>query len=175
MTIRIEVSLGDITRQDVDAIVNAANSSLLGGGGVDGAIHRAAGPALLAECRHLRETVLPDGLPTGEAVATAGGALPVTWVIHTVGPRFWEHPDGGAALLASCHTASLTVAAEVGARSVAFPAISCGAFGWRPADAAPTAVAAVRGWATSRTDIDLVRFVLFDEEAYEAFTAAVAP
>ncbi len=172
MSLTLEVVRGDITRQRVDAIVNAANSSLLGGGGVDGAIHRAAGPTLLQECRRLRATVLPDGLATGRAVATPGGALPAQWVVHTVGPRYWEHPDGGAELLASCHQSSLTVAAEVGSRSVAFPAISCGAFGWRAVDAAPIAVGAVRSWAAGSDAIELVRFVLFDEESLAAFELA---
>jgi O-acetyl-ADP-ribose deacetylase (regulator of RNase III) len=173
VTLRIEAVRGDITRQDVDAIVNAANSSLLGGGGVDGAIHRAAGPALLAECRRLRETVLPDGLPTGQAVATSGGALQARWIVHTVGPKYWEHPDGGAALLESCHTSSLDAAAAIGARSIAFPAISCGVFGWQPVEAAPTAVQAVRRWALSGQGVELVRFVLFDETAFAAFDDAM--
>ena len=138
---RIEAVRGDITAQTVDAVVNAANSSLLGGGGVDGAIHAVAGPALLEECRRLRRSALPDGLAVGDAVATTGGRLPAAWVIHAVGPRYWEHPDGGAGLLASCHTRALAVADELGVASLAFPAISCGAYGWTPADAAPVAVA----------------------------------
>lgn len=173
MTLVVEAVRGDITRQQVDAIVNAANSSLLGGGGVDGAIHRAAGPALLEECRRLRETSLVEGLPTGQSIATGAGALPARWVIHTVGPRRWEHGDGGAALLGSCHRTCLDAALEVGARTVAVPAISCGAFGWEPAEAAPIAVAAVRDWASHQDGIDLVRFVLFDDVALDAFQRAI--
>jgi O-acetyl-ADP-ribose deacetylase (regulator of RNase III) len=172
--VRIEVGRGDITRERVDAIVNAANSSLLGGGGVDGAIHAAAGPALLQECRRLRDSTHPDGLATGDAVATTGGDLPAPWVIHTVGPRHWEHHDGGGALLASCHRRCLAVADGLGLRSVSFPAISCGGFGWSPQQAAPIAVGAVREYAQEHpaSTVALVRFVLFDEEAEAAFAAA---
>lgn len=171
---RVEVVRGDITRQDVDALVNAANSSLLGGGGVDGAIHRAAGPDLLVACRELRRTTHPDGLPTGEAVATIAGDLPARWVIHTVGPRRWEHADGGALLLASCHRRSLEVADALGVSSVAFPAILCGAFGWSTDAAAPLAVAAVQAYAHAHeaTTIELVRFVLVDPDAHAAFADA---
>jgi O-acetyl-ADP-ribose deacetylase (regulator of RNase III) len=171
---RIEAVRGDITAESVDAIVNAANSSLLGGGGVDGAIHAAAGPDLLEECRRLRRTELPDGLATGDAVATRGGRLPAAWVIHAVGPRRWEHPDGGAGLLASCHTRALAVADHLGVASVAFPAISCGAYGWTPVEAAPIAVAAVRAYASTHpsSGIEVVRFVLFTDEALEAFSSA---
>ena len=140
---QIEVVRGDLTVQDVDAIVNAANSSLLGGGGVDGAIHRAAGPSLLAACEELRKTTLPDGLPTGRAVATPGFDLGARWVIHTVGPIFSDH-DHPEHLLASCHTESLREADEVGARTVAFPAISCGVYGYPVRVAAPISVETVR-------------------------------
>ncbi|MGZ8600828.1 MAG: O-acetyl-ADP-ribose deacetylase, partial [Actinomycetota bacterium] len=126
---RIELVEDDITRQAVDAIVNAANSGLLGGGGVDGAIHRAGGPAILDACRELRRSRYPDGLPTGEAVATTAGDLPARWVIHTVGPVYSEREDRSL-LLASCHASSLRVADEVGARTVAFPAISTGVYGY---------------------------------------------
>src|SRR4051794_25149948 len=124
ITLVPEITLvrGDITRQDVDAVVNAANSSLLGGGGVDGAIHRAGGPSVLEECRRLRAERYPEGLPTGLAVATSAGALPARWVIHTVGPVYSEAEDRSG-LLASCHRESLRVAEELGARTVAFPAI----------------------------------------------------
>jgi O-acetyl-ADP-ribose deacetylase len=171
---RIEAVHGDITAEPADAIVNAANSSLLGGGGVDGAIHAAAGPELLEECRRLRRTVLADGLAAGDAVATRGGRLAAAWVIHVVGPTYGEHPDGGATLLASCHTRALAVADQLGAAAVAFPAISCGAYGWTPAEAAPIAVGAVRTYASSHpsSGIDLVRFVLFTDEALEAFSTA---
>ncbi len=173
---RIEAVRGDITAESVDAIVNAANASLLGGGGVDGAIHAAAGPDLLEECRRIRRSDLPDGLAAGDAVATRGGRLAAGWVIHTVGPRHWEHPDGGAGLLASCHTRALAVADQLGVASVAFPAISCGAYGWTPAEAAPIAVEAVRAYASSHpsSGIELVRFVLFDDRTLAAFTAALS-
>src|SRR5690554_3818036 len=138
----IEAVRGDITREHVDAVVNAANSSLLGGGGVDGAIHRAAGPGLLEECMELRRTELPDGLPVGEAVPTAGHALSADWVIHTVGPNA-NRGQTDPALLASCFTSALRVAADVGASTVAFPAISAGAFGWDVDDVARIAVDAV--------------------------------
>ena len=158
----IEVVRGDITAQDVDAVVNAANSSLLGGGGVDGAIHRAGGPAILAECRRL------GGCETGDAKATTAGELPARWVIHTVGPVWRGGGAGEADLLASCHRRSLEVAADLGARSVAFPAISCGIYGYPPELAAPVALGAVQGH-----ELDLVRFVLFGDDTYEAFQAAL--
>src|SRR6476646_1499769 len=126
---RLEAVGGDITRERVDAIVNAANSTLLGGGGVDGAIHAAAGPRLLEECRRVRRPSYPDGLPVGQAVATGAGDLLARWVIHTVGPNR-HRGQTDPALLASCFTTSLEVAAEVGARSVAFPAVSAGVYGW---------------------------------------------
>ncbi|MFE6822510.1 O-acetyl-ADP-ribose deacetylase [Streptomyces sp. NPDC057690] len=160
---------GDITRQSVDAVVNAANSSLLGGGGVDGAIHRRGGPAILADCRRLRASHYGKGLPTGRAVATTAGELDARWVIHTVGPVYQvsgSDPD----LLASCYRASLEVADELGARSVAFPAVSTGAYGWPMADAARIAVEAVR---TAETAVEEVRFVLFDEQAYQVFAELI--
>ncbi|MGI3781269.1 MAG: macro domain-containing protein, partial [Janthinobacterium lividum] len=119
----IRLALGDITTQQVDAVVNAANHTILGGGGVDGAIHRAAGPKLLEACRRVRRTTFREGLPTGEAVATIAGDLPARWVMHTVGPT-WATTLDKSDLLAACHTRSLAVADEVGARTVAFPAIS---------------------------------------------------
>lgn len=161
--------MGDITLEDVDAIVNAANPSLMGGGGVDGAIHRRGGPQILAECKEIRRTRYPDGLPTGEAVATSGGKLRARWVIHTVGPRYHEHADP-APLLARCHTEALRVADELGARTVAFPAISTGAYGYPVEEAAPVAIAAVLG---ADTKVEEVRFVLFDVRSYEAFRAAL--
>lgn len=165
---RIVLIDGDITEQDIDAIVNAANRTLMGGGGVDGAIHRRGGPAILEECRALRRERFPDGLPTGEAVATTAGDLAATWVIHTVGPVYGRDRDP-AALLARCHTACLRVADEVGARTVAFPAISTGAFGYPIAEAAAVALGAVRG---AVTDVEEVRFVLFGSEALDAFRRA---
>jgi O-acetyl-ADP-ribose deacetylase (regulator of RNase III) len=138
---RLELVQGDITEQHVDAIVNAANRSLLGGGGVDGAIHRRGGPAVLAECRELRATRYPDGLPTGEAVATTAGELPARWVIHTVGPI---HGRGDEEQLRACYRNSLQVAAELGAQTVAFPLISAGAYGWPQDDAIRHAVEVIR-------------------------------
>jgi O-acetyl-ADP-ribose deacetylase len=168
----IEAVLGDITAQRVDAIVNAANSALLGGGGVDGAIHAAAGPRLLQECQGLRDTTHPDGLPVGEAVATGAGSLPARWVIHTVGPNR-HRGQTDPALLASCFTSSLRVAREVGARSVAFPAVSAGVYGWDAAEVARIAVAAVRQDTEASAGIGLVRFVLFSEPTLRGFTDAL--
>ncbi|GLW49598.1 macro domain-containing protein [Streptomyces sp. NBRC 14336] len=161
---------GDITRQSADAIVNAANSSLLGGGGVDGAIHRRGGPAILAECRELRASRYGKGLPTGQAVATTAGNLDARWVIHTVGPVFSDSEDRSH-LLASCYRESLGVADELGARTVAFPAISTGVYRWPMADAARIALETVRA---VRTRVEEVTFVLFDERAYTAFTDRLA-
>ncbi|GAA4695569.1 O-acetyl-ADP-ribose deacetylase [Pseudonocardia yuanmonensis] len=162
---RIELVQGDITTQEVDAVVNAANSSLLGGGGVDGAIHRAGGPAILAECRELRATKYPDGLPTGQAVATTAGNMPARWVIHTVGPVYAKKEDRSH-LLASAYRESLRVADELGARSVAFPAVSAGIYGWPLADAARIAVTTVR---EADTQVEVARFVLFSAEILRAF------
>ncbi|MEU4464395.1 O-acetyl-ADP-ribose deacetylase [Streptomyces sp. NPDC024017] len=163
----IELVQGDITRESVDAIVNAANSSLLGGGGVDGAIHRRGGPAILEDCRRLRAAHLGKGLPTGQAVATTAGDLDARWVIHTVGPVFSASEDRSG-LLASCYRESLRVADGLGARTVAFPAISTGVYGWPLDDGARIAVETVRAAGTT---VEEVRFVLFDERAYEAFAA----
>jgi len=163
---------GNITRQEVDAIVNAANPSLMGGGGVDGAIHRAGGPAILEECGEIRRSRYPDGLPTGQAVATTAGNLPARWVIHAVGPIYGE-VDDPSGLLASCHTESLRLADELGATTVAFPAISTGVYGYPLDDAAEVAVGAVRG-AEPSISVKEVRFVLFGRKAFEAFEAALA-
>jgi O-acetyl-ADP-ribose deacetylase len=159
---------GDITQQEADAVVNAANSSLLGGGGVDGAIHRKGGPAILEECKRIRAERFPDGLPTGQAVATIAGNLPARWVIHTVGPVYSKREDRSD-LLASCHVESLRVADELGARTVAFPAISTGVYGYPVEEAAPVAVEAVR---TTDTRVEEVRFVLFDQATHQAFSRA---
>ncbi|MEU2031846.1 O-acetyl-ADP-ribose deacetylase [Nocardia amamiensis] len=156
---------GDITEQEVDAVVNAANSSLLGGGGVDGAIHRRGGPEIVAECRRLRAARYHEGLPTGAAVATTAGRLPARWVIHTVGP-VWSAAEDRSALLASCYRESLRVADELGARTVAFPAISTGIYGWPMDDGARIAIETVRA---TETEVAEVRFVLFGEPAYAAF------
>jgi O-acetyl-ADP-ribose deacetylase (regulator of RNase III) len=166
---QISLVLGDITEQNVDAIVNAANSTLLGGGGVDGAIHRRGGPEILAECRKLRETRYPDGLPTGQAVATTAGRLPARWVIHTVGPVYAEKDDRSAQL-ASAYRESLRVADELGAQTVAFPAVSAGVYGWPLDSAARIAVGTVRG---AKTDVADVRFVLFGQDVYDAFARAL--
>jgi O-acetyl-ADP-ribose deacetylase (regulator of RNase III) len=162
----IELVEGDITEQHVDAIVNAANESLLGGGGVDGAIHRAGGPAILAECRRL------GGCATGDAKATTAGDLPARWVVHTVGPVWHGGGRGEDELLASAHRRSLEVAAGLGARSVAFPAISTGVYGFPLERAAPIAL---RAAAEAPASIELVRFVLHGREAYAAFAAALPP
>ncbi|MFE1787672.1 O-acetyl-ADP-ribose deacetylase [Streptomyces sp. NPDC059525] len=167
--VRITLVQGDITAQEVDAVVNAANSSLLGGGGVDGAIHRRGGPEILAACQELRRSHYGKGLPTGRAVATTAGRLPAEHVIHTVGP-VWSREEDRSELLASCYRESLRVADELGARTVAFPAISTGIYGWPMDDGARIAVETVRG---ARTDVEEVRFVLYDEHAYEVFAEAI--
>ena len=159
---------GDITEQRVDAIVNAANSSLLGGGGVDGAIHRKGGSLILRECQDSRRTSYPDGLPVGQAVATTAGDLQAKWVIHTVGPVYAESEDRSAQL-ASCYEQSLRAADELDVTTVAFPAISTGIYRYPLDQAAEVAVAAVR---QARTNVEEVRFVLFDQPAYDVFAAA---
>ncbi|CAL9620214.1 O-acetyl-ADP-ribose deacetylase [Streptomyces sp. enrichment culture] len=163
----IEAVQGDITRESADAIVNAANSSLLGGGGVDGAIHRRGGPAILEDCGRLRASRYGKGLPTGRAVATTAGDLDARWVIHTVGPVYSTTEDRSH-LLASCYRESLRVADELGARTVAFPAVSTGVYGWPMDDGARIAVETVRA---ADTAVERVRFVLFGQEAYEVFAA----
>ncbi|HHW83913.1 MAG TPA: O-acetyl-ADP-ribose deacetylase [Actinomycetales bacterium] len=166
---RIRLLKGDITAQEVDVIVNAANSSLLGGGGVDGAIHRAAGPELLEHCKKLRATTVRDGLPVGSAVATPAGELAAGWVVHTVGPnRHIGQVD--PRLLASAYSESLDAAASLGAETVAFPAISAGVYGWDPDEVGDVAASVVsRGrWP----DIEEVRFVLFSDDVLVAFRHA---
>ncbi|MFD7626479.1 O-acetyl-ADP-ribose deacetylase [Streptomyces sp. NPDC059851] len=167
--VRITLVQGDITAERADALVNAANSSLLGGGGVDGAIHRRGGPEILEACRALRASRYGKGLPTGRAVATTAGRLHAQWVIHTVGP-VWSATEDRSDLLASCYRESLRRADELGARTVAFPAISTGIYGWPMDDGARIAVETVRAADTS---VEEVRFVLFDEAAYAAFADQV--
>jgi O-acetyl-ADP-ribose deacetylase (regulator of RNase III) len=159
----LEIVKGDITTQQVDAVVNAANSRLRGGGGVDGAIHRAGGPAVLEDC--IRR--FPDGLGVGRAGWTTAGRMPARWVIHTVGPN-WSAGQRDRSLLVSCYRAALSIADDLGAATVAFPAISAGIYGWPLADAARAAVETV---VTAATSAELVRFVLFSDEVYDAFTA----
>ncbi|MFC8039587.1 O-acetyl-ADP-ribose deacetylase [Paenarthrobacter sp. NPDC057355] len=175
---RIDILQGDITTRSVDAIVNAANSSLLGGGGVDGAIHRAAGPELLEACRELRRSQLPGGLPVGAAVATPGFRLPARWVIHTVGPnRHAGQTD--PALLESCFRESLVVAAGLGARSIAFPAISAGIYGWDARQVAEVAFDAVEQFASTAAGdtgdgpLELVEFVLFSADTTAVFRSVL--
>ncbi|MFB7914265.1 O-acetyl-ADP-ribose deacetylase [Streptomyces sp. NPDC056061] len=170
-TVSVTLVRGDITEQTVDVIVNAANSSLLGGGGVDGAIHRRGGVDILRECRELRASHYGKGLPTGRAVATTAGRLDARWVVHTVGP-VWSGAEDRSALLASCYRESLRVAAELGARTVAFPAISTGIYGWPMDDGARIAVRTVLAEAVP--PVEEVRFVLFDAHAYEEFREALA-
>jgi len=174
---RVSVVVGDITRQATDAVVNAANSTLLGGGGVDGAIHRVGGARILEECRRLRNTRYPEGLPTGEAVITTGGRLPARHVIHTVGPIWGQHAGREAELLAACYRNSLALAVEHGLASIAFPAISTGAYSYPPDKAARVASRAVREFLTgkdiaagqeagttmARPGLEEVRFVFFSE------------
>lgn len=173
----------DITEQDTDVVVNAANSALLGGGGVDGAIHRKGGPDILAACRALRASHYGRGLPTGQAVATTAGRLPARWVVHTVGP-VWSSEEDRSQLLASCYRSALLVASGLGASSVAFPAISTGVYRWPMDDGARVAVRTVRevlaagdarpGAGEEAPGINEVRFVLFDETAHAAFDRALA-
>lgn len=172
---RISVLQADITTRAVDVIVNAANSSLLGGGGVDGAIHRAAGPELLAACRELRDTDLPHGLAVGAAVPTPGFRLPARWIIHTVGPNRHARQTNRA-LLVSCFSESLRVADSLGAASIAFPAVGGGAYGWAGRQVAEAAYDAVTGFGASHpgSALEAVEFVLFSSDMEAAFSAVFA-
>lgn len=163
---RVRLVEGDITTQRVDAIVNAANSAMRGGGGVDGAIHRAGGPSILADC--IRR--FPDGLATGEAGWTTAGDLPARWVIHVVGPN-WNAGRRDPGLLKSCYREALRIADEIGARTVAFPAVSAGIYGWPLEDAARIALRTV---GTAQTDVTEARFVLFGADTYAVFSAVAA-
>ncbi len=164
----IETVQGDITKEAVDAIVNAANKTLLGGGGVDGAIHRAGGPAILEQCRKL------GGCDTGDAKITAGGNLPARFVIHTVGPVYRDGNHNEPALLASCYRRSLETALENGLTTIAFPAISCGVYGYPIPDAAAVAMGAVKQFLLEHDGVTLVRLGLFGEEVYRIFEQALA-
>lgn len=167
---------GDITEERVDAIVNAANASLMGGGGVDGAIHRKGGPQILEECKKLRaRPPYENGLPTGEAVHTSGGKLPCRYVIHTVGPIWQGGSAGEADALRNCYLNSLKLAESLGAKSVAFPNISAGAYGYPKAEAARVAIQAVKDFAASPTSIERVVFVCFDEENVSLYRQALSP
>ncbi len=163
----IELVLGDITEQEVDAIVNAANPSLLGGGGVDGAVHRAGGQSILAECRRL------GGCDPGDVKPTTGGALPAKHVLHAVGPIWRGGGEGEAELLASCHRRAIELADELGCRSVAFPAISTGAYGYPVELAAPVAIAATKTALTAHPSVELARFVFRDEKTLGPYRTAL--
>ena len=169
MATRIDLLRGDITEFRADAIVNAANSSLMGGGGVDGAIHGAGGPSILTQTRRLRASQFPDGLPAGQAVSTNAGNLPAKWVIHTVGPVYSTEEDRSETLK-KCYVASMELADKLSAASVAFPAISAGVYGWPMDDAARIAIEAVR---STDTHIEVVTFVLFSGDALKAFERAL--
>jgi O-acetyl-ADP-ribose deacetylase len=171
---RVELVRDDITRQDVDAVVNAANSSLLGGGGVDGAIHRAGGPEILEACRRVRETQWPQGLPSGEAVLTTAGRLVARHVIHTVGPIWHGGGHGEAATLASCYRKSLALAARHALRSIAFPSISTGAYGYPVAAAAEVALSSVREALLAGAPLELVRFALFSAADLDVYADALS-
>ena len=166
---RVLVVIGDITRQDVTAVVNAANSTLLGGGGVDGAIHRAGGPEILRECREIRKTIYPNGLPTGQAVITTAGNLPATHVIHTVGPVYGRDPELEAELLAACYQNSLLLARRHGVTSIAFPAISTGVYGYPKPEAAKIASATIKQFLTADDEIQQVRLVFFQPRDARVF------
>jgi O-acetyl-ADP-ribose deacetylase (regulator of RNase III) len=166
---RVLVVVGDITRQDVDAIVNAANSTLFGGGGVDGAIHDAGGPQILEACRAIRKTEYPNGLPTGEAVITTGGNLLAKFVIHTVGPIYGHEPDRQAELLAACYQNSLLLARRHHLTSIAFPSISTGAFGYPKIEAAKVASTAIKNFLATDDQIREVRLVFFQQSDARVF------
>ena len=165
----VRVVVGDITEQDVDAIVNAANSSLMGGAGVDGAIHRVGGPAIIKACREIRQTTYPDGLPTGEAVITTAGDLRAQHVIHTVGPIFGQHRGREAELLAACYRNSLSLAVQNGLASIAFPAISTGAYGYPLDEASQVSSAAIAKFLVEDSTLQQIRLVFFRSQDAETF------
>jgi len=166
---RVVVVVGDLTKERVDAVVNAANSSLLGGGGVDGAIHRAGGPDILQACEHIRRTRYPDGLPTGDAVITTGGRLPARHVIHTVGPVKGRNGDRDAELLAQCYSNSLALAQQHGLTTIAFPAISTGIYGYPRDEAAAVASKAIARALDDAPAVTQVRLVFFSEDDATVF------
>ena len=166
---RVVVKVGDITKEDVDAVVNAANGSLTGGGGVDGAIHRAGGPEILAECKEIRRTRHPDGLPTGEAVDTTAGKMKARYVIHTVGPVYGRGGREKAAQLAACYRNSLKLAAEKGLKSIAFPAIATGVYGYPLDEAAKVSSVAIEEFLASSLAPAEVRLVFFSPADAETF------
>lgn len=168
---RVQVVVGDLTRQDVDAIVNAANSTLLGGGGVDGAIHNAGGPQILEECEEIRKTIYPKGLPTGQAVLTTGGNLTAKYVIHTVGPIYRREPERESELLAACYQNSLVLARQHQISSIAFPSISTGAFGYPKIDAAKISSRAIKDFLSVDEQIKQVRLVFFQQRDARVFLA----
>jgi O-acetyl-ADP-ribose deacetylase (regulator of RNase III) len=166
---KVQVVVGDITKQNVDAIVNAANSTLLGGGGVDGAIHATGGPKILEACREIRSTRFPKGLPTGEAVLTVGGQLPARYVIHTVGPITGIGKEPDPKMLAACYRNSLALAAHHGLRSIAFPAISTGAYGYPPDRAAPVVSETVEAVLSAGSPVEQTLLVFFREADAKTF------
>ena len=169
---RVIVKVADLTREDVDAIVNAANSSLMGGGGVDGAIHRAGGPSILAECKEVRAKRYPTGLPTGEAVITSAGSLPARYVIHTVGPVYGRNGGRDASLLKGCYLNCLGLAAENGLETIAFPAISTGIYGYPKDEAAAVSSSAIVEFLASNDRIREVRLVFHNQADADTFLAA---
>ena len=169
LTGKVLVKVGDITKENVDAIVNAANGTLLGGGGVDGAIHRAGGPEILKECKEIRRVQFPEGLPTGQAVVTTAGKLPAKHVIHTVGPVYGRGGKDKAELLAACYYNSLMLAADRGLKTVAFPAISTGIYGYPLAEAAQVSSRAIQQFLGSNASLDEVRLVFFSPSDAETF------
>jgi O-acetyl-ADP-ribose deacetylase (regulator of RNase III) len=169
LTGRVEINVGDLTKEKVDAIVNAANGTLMGGGGVDGAIHRAGGSEILAACKEIRRTQYPDGLPTGQAVITTGGKLPAKHVIHTVGPVYGRGGKDKAELLAACYRNSLALAADKGLKTIAFPAISTGVYGYPLDEAAKVSSQAIEKFLRANKSIEEVRLVFFAAGDAETF------
>jgi O-acetyl-ADP-ribose deacetylase (regulator of RNase III) len=166
---RVVVKVGDITKEDVDAVVNAANGSLMGGGGVDGAIHRAGGPEILKECKEIRRVQYPDGLPTGQAVITTAGKMTAKYVIHTVGPVYERGGKDKAELLAACYRNSMKLAAEKGLKTMAFPAISTGVYGYPLEEAAKVSSAAIENFLGTDKSVQEVRLVFFSPTDADIF------